>query len=83
MLCEKGEHSVRYWLYQIKEIVELHNLLNQDNKLDFNQIEANIGDDLESAIKEYRRVQEIHVINVKEKFMRKGKRKTNNHVIDI
>lgn len=83
MLCEKGEHSVRYWLYQIKEIVELHNLLNQDNKLDLNQIEANIGDDLESAIKEYRRVQEIHVNNVKEKFMRKGKRKTNSNVIDI
>ena len=75
MLCEKGEHSIRYWLYQIKEIVELNNLLNQDNKLNLEEIEANINDDLERAIMEYKRVQEIHVINIKERFMRKGKRK--------
>ncbi len=76
MEVKKPCHSALYWKKRIEEMIIQYNLLSS-KKMNFSIIEERIGNDLNRAIKEYVKTQNIYIKFIKENYI-EPKNEVNN-----
>lgn len=69
-------HTASYWLYRINEMIIQYNILS-DDKIEYSNILENVGEDINKAIEEYGRVQQLYIKFINENYIQ---RKEEKHI---
>ena len=68
-------HGIVFWKTRIEELVNQYNMLIRI-KIDYSEIDKQIGDDIEKAIAVYSQLQEEYIVYIRTNFFKDRQRKS-------